>query len=244
LSWRQLWIEVCSQVSQNIRLIARRLRKVRCSDSKLGKDSSDPDNRCGDGKPNDGNCPGGTPPAGGTNQVEAFSEPDGKYSRITFCNDFFSLNSLSDAVKLAKAKPREDKNDLTNWNNRARVFFHEVTHLDYFMNAGDDPKDKSPYVTDLKFKLKVGGLKQEFEAYGPFNAKIVRNYVTKKAADSAYYSQRNGECYLLLESSSLFVLLTVILADNYAYFALAKYVQKIIGRYVACAVHTKRPIHG
>lgn len=95
-------------------------------------------------------------------------------------------------VKSTKAKSQAQQNDLRNWNNRARVFFHEVTHLDYFMNAGDDPKDKSPYVSDLKIRYRWEGALQDFEAYGPFNAKIIRNYVTKRAADSAYYSQRNG----------------------------------------------------
>ena len=60
------------------------------------------------------------------------------------------------------------------------------------MNAGNDPKDKSPYVSDLKIRYTWDGVVQDFEAYGPFNAKIVRNYVIKRAADSAYYFQRNG----------------------------------------------------
>ena len=76
-----------------------------------------------------------------------------------------------------KNKPRADQDNLENWNNRARLFFHEVTHLDYFMNADDSRDDsKSPEVFDAGFNFKSGGKTYKAEAYGPLYAKMMRNY--------------------------------------------------------------------
>jgi len=194
--------------------------QVRCSDGKTGKSSADPDNKCGDAKPNDGNCPGGSPPnpGGEGNRMEAFADPhptdNGKYSRITFCNGFFQLNSLTDIVKLNKKQPQSVQNRLDKWNNRARVFFHEVTHLDYFMNAGsgDDKNAKSPYVSDLEINYQTSKTQPAwYSCYGPYNAKVLRNWLTDDPKYIGYFTQRN--------------------ADNYAWFALANYVQSQIGFY-------------
>jgi hypothetical protein len=136
--------------------------------------------------------------------LEAFSEPDdGRYSRITFCNDFFKLPTFKDAIAAGRKLPAAQKTDLEKWNNRARCFFHEITHLDYFMNAGDSDGAKSPYVSDLEVEYIVG-MKEWHDAYGPYNAKILRNWVDEDPQWSGYFTQRN--------------------ADNYAFFALAKFV--------------------
>jgi hypothetical protein len=143
--------------------------------------------------------------------LEAFSEPDdGRYSRITFCNDFFKLPTFKDAIAAGKKLPAAQKTDFEKWNNRARCFFHEITHLDYFMNAGDSDGAKSPYVSDLEVEYIVG-MKEWHDAYGPYNAKILRNWVDEDPQWSGYFTQRN--------------------ADNYAFFALAKFVEQETGKY-------------
>ncbi|KAI4596708.1 hypothetical protein KJ359_005050 [Pestalotiopsis sp. 9143b] len=189
---------------------------IRCSDSKTGKDSSDPDNRCGDAKPNTGNCPDGSAPVGGGSEtLQAFSDPtpDGsKYSRITFCNDFFKLNTFADAISQGKSLPAAQKKDLSKWDNRARCFFHEVTHLDYFMNAGANDDGLSPFVSDLEVNYDTPAVKGVwYEAYGPYNCRILRNWVDPDPQYSGYFTQRN--------------------ADNYAFFALAKYVEGQTNQY-------------
>lgn len=187
-----------------------KLRKVRCSDSKLGPSSSDPQNVCGDGKPdnNNGQCGvgGQKPVGGGTKQLQAFSDNGGRYSMITFCNGFFSLQAFGDAINLGK-KLGSRKTDLSLWDNRARCFLHEVTHLDYFMNAGPGDQGKSPYVWDLEVEYRGDW----HECYGPYYAKMLRNWVDADPQYSGYYTQRN--------------------ADNYAWFALASYVKGQINQY-------------
>jgi hypothetical protein len=189
--------------------------QIRCSDGKLGSDSSDPENFCGDVKPDDGKCPGGSPPSGGGKKtLEAFSDPDpddSKYSRITFCNDFFKLQTFKDAVNAGNKLPATQKTNLELWNNRARCFFHEITHLDYFMNAGDGDKAKSPYVSDLEVSYKIKEATDWHGCYGVYNCKVLRNWVDPDPQYSGYFTQRN--------------------ADSYAYFALAKYVEGQIGKY-------------
>lgn len=168
--------------------------QVRCS----GNDASgDPDDKCGDRANQPPQCPPRDPRAPDDDEdqrLEAFSEPNLRYSRITFCSKFFDLSTLTEAMDRFKNKPRTDQDNLENWNNRARVFFHEVTHLDYFMNANDSRDDsKSPEVFDAQFKYKTGGQTYEVEAYGPFFAKMMRNYIPKQKKYIGYYTQRNGE---------------------------------------------------
>ena len=83
---------------------------------------------------------------------------------------------------------------MENWNNRARVFFHEMTHLDSFMNADDkDDNSLSPEVFDVEFNYKrPGQLKETAQAYGPYYAKMLRNFIPKDAKLIGYYTQRNG----------------------------------------------------
>ena len=190
--------------------------KVRCSG---GDGKGDPLDVCGDKKPDNPTCGNGQQPNTGQNQkatLQAYTDPtpwkndkdnDCWYSRITFCNDFFKLNSLDDITKLQKQGPKTKQKNLQLWDNQARVFFHEVTHLDWFMNA----PGKSPYVSDLEILVNNRGQREWEEAYGPYNARILRNYLDQDPQYSAYYTQRN--------------------ADSYAWFAMAKYVEGQIGEY-------------
>ena len=93
---------------------------------------------------------------------------------------------MDEAITQGKKRSAASQNNLQIWNSRARVFFHEATHLDYFMNA----PGSSPYVSDTKFSYKSGGNNYDVEGYGPYNAKILRNYV--KQGRIGYYTQRNG----------------------------------------------------
>lgn len=164
---------------------------MRCSG---GNGKGDPDNVCGDQKPNDGNCPkrpdgtpGGTPPNGEENLLEAWSNPSGTYSQITFCNRFFNvLGPLQDVVGAVKKQPKAVQNNLANWNNRARCFFHEITHLTYFMNT----PDSGPNVEDMQITYMVGNEKVTDFAYGPYNAKLLTNWI--KEGLGGFYTQRNG----------------------------------------------------
>lgn len=197
--------------------------QVRCSGN---DEKGDPDNVCGDrGRNGPPQCPSKDPRAPGDDEdqrLEAFSEPGGSYSSITFCSKFFDLPTLSEVRKRNKRRSEEQQDNLENWNNRARVFFHEVTHLNYFMNADDSRKDsKSPEVFDAQFKY--GG--SIAEAYGPYYAKMLRNYIPREKKYIGYYTQRNGE---EPKSWDIFILLiALIVADTYAWTALAKYVEKL-----------------
>jgi len=216
LSWRQLWIEVSVSLGWHIYHGTKANNsKVRCSDGNQGPNAPDPQDICGDATPDPGKCPNGQPPVGGGKAtLQAFSDPspdDSRYSRITFCTDFFKLQDFNTAISNGKALARTQQRDLSRWDNQARCMFHEITHLDYFMNAGDDDSAKSPYVSDLEIFITEQKHDDWQDAYGPRNARILRNYVDSNPKYSGYYTQRN--------------------ADNYAFFALAKYVEKQTGQY-------------
>jgi hypothetical protein len=164
---------------------------VRCSG---GDGSGDPENVCRDKKPNDGRCPkkpdgspGDLPPDGQDNQIEAWSNPSGKFSQITFCNRFFNvLGPLQEVIDAGKKQPKATQNNLETWNNRARCFFHEITHLTYFMNT----PDSGPSVEDMHIKYMLRGEEVNEGAYGPYNAKLLRNYI--KEGLGGFWTQRNG----------------------------------------------------
>ena len=123
--------------------------------------------------------------------VEAFSNPLEKYIKITFCNIFFNrMNSLDFVINTAKKNPGGYQKDLWNYQNRARVLFHEMTHLNYFVNA----PDKSPYVDDVRIKYGSGKGKKNELCYGPENVKILANY--EAVGKGGYYTQRNGTVIL------------------------------------------------
>lgn len=120
--------------------------------------------------------------------MEAFSNPLGRYSKITFCERFFNkMVSLSTVIDEGKAETDpSEKNDLWNYQNRARVVFHEITHLNYFMNA----PDKSPYVDDLQVPFGPKARRTYKPGYGPENIKIIANY--EAVNKGGFYTQRNG----------------------------------------------------
>ncbi|KAL9107703.1 MAG: hypothetical protein Q9227_007418 [Pyrenula ochraceoflavens] len=118
-----------------------------------------------------------------------------------------------------------DQNNLANWDNRARVWFHEVTHQVYLMNT---PK-KGPNVIDLTISYREAGQTVQDRAYGPMNAKRLRNYTMRNKG--GYYTQINGTLPFNNVQGVEYLIFPSYLADNYAFLALAKYVQGIIGHY-------------
>jgi hypothetical protein len=121
-------------------------------------------------------------------EMEAFSNPLGKYSKITFCEHFFlRMESLGTIIDEAKNElPPAEKNDLWSYQNRARTVFHEITHLNYFMNA----PDKSPYVDDLEIPFGPKSRRTYYAGYGPERIKNIANY--EAVNKGGFYTQRNG----------------------------------------------------
>ena len=66
-------------------------------------------------------------------------------------------------------------------------------------------------MSDLEVPYKIKGKTDWHDCYGAYNTKVLRNWVGPDPRYSGYFTRRN--------------------ADNYAYFALAKYVEKQIGKY-------------
>lgn len=116
--------------------------KVTCSG---GDGKGDPDNFCGDREdpnkqPPPPQCPPGNDGSPGQEleeeqeRMHAFStNPSRKngltYSRITFCNLFFNMRSMFEAKTHAMRQSPTNQRNLEFWENRARVFLHETTHL-------------------------------------------------------------------------------------------------------------------
>ena len=94
--------------------------------------------------------------------------------------------SLDFAVSTAKKNGGIFQNDLWNYQNRARVLFHEMTHLDYFVNV----PTKSPYIDDIRIKYGVGKAVQNKLTYGPDRIKILSNY--EAVGKGGFFTQRNG----------------------------------------------------
>ncbi|KAL6415968.1 hypothetical protein AUP68_00175 [Ilyonectria robusta] len=90
------------------------------------------------------------------------------------------------------------------------------------MNAGDSPGSLSPYVSDLEAFYSFDGTRDWYACYGSFSARVLKN-VDDEPEYYGYFTQRN--------------------ADNYAYFALAKYVEKAIGRYPMSPSPGKRGVY-
>ncbi|KEF57306.1 uncharacterized protein A1O9_05223 [Exophiala aquamarina CBS 119918] len=174
--------------------------KVRCS-SKVDSEG-DPKNICGDREDPPQCLPDGpSRPDPEMERIEAFSDNNmpGEYDETTFCSRFFEHQSLTDAVNLGISKRSKD---MWDYDNRARVFLHEVTHLDFFVNA----PAQTPFIDDLTISLKKNKLSDFDSVYGPFRAKVLANYRTNRGG---FYTQRN--------------------ADNYAWYALTKYVWGKLG---------------
>jgi hypothetical protein len=113
------------------------------------------------------NCPSGQVPAGsdpadaGRTRLQAYSNPNEEddllYSEIVFCTGFFNLINLATAVRLGLAKNTgSERDNLESYDNRARCFSHEVTHLDFFMNTGEKGSATGPPIDDVSIRVREG----------------------------------------------------------------------------------------
>jgi hypothetical protein len=115
---------------------------------------------------------------------------------MTFCNKFFNMPSLGEAIASTPKKSAAVKGHLASWDNRARVFLHETTHLDYFMNA----PGYSPLVDDLQFDWNENGQTVRDWAYGPFSARCCGT--TAKAIKLASIHKEMVRHFFILEARS------------------------------------------
>ena len=111
------------------------------------------------------------------------------------------MKSLSEAMRDVKSG-KQPRNDLWSFQNRARIMFHEMTHLSYFMNT----PGKSPEVDDVIIDA-TSGTNQR--CYGPENVKQLANY-QGRVNKGGFFTQRN--------------------ADSYAWFVMAKYAESQTGQ--------------
>ena len=169
--------------------------QVRCStENKVT--TGDPENGCKNLKPSDLGCgvPPPRDPSNDEDRLEAYTNPIGakwygvEYTRTTFCQKFFNeLDSLADAITQGKDEDHETQNNLNTWNNQARVFIHEATHYNYFIDADGTV----PFVDDLTFTYKgKDRVKVDSEGYGPYDTRVLTNY--RKKTKGGFYTQRNG----------------------------------------------------
>jgi hypothetical protein len=144
--------------------------------------------------------------------------------RLPFATGPFNeLRTSDEATQYAKGSA-ELQEDLENWDNRARCFFHEITHLAYFVSkwisvrtAKDNTRSlffltdsgasgKTPNVNDLRITFGTKTKRRTEDIYGPYLAKILRNF----RADGWYPGQN---------------------ADIYTWFTMAMWARKEIGHY-------------
>ena len=118
---------------------------------------------------------------------------------INFCNAFFERRSLTNAISYGTAMSSPENLRLSNYNNRAQTFFHELTHLDL---AADSP-EPNPRVNDLTIAITIGSGNTQRTlntlAYGTLYAKILARY----QKDTGFYTQQNG-MYLVFSTYTLF----------------------------------------
>lgn len=168
---------------------------ARCDDPKKKCQNRPQDDPCEPNPPNPGRAPK-TLPNAYTNNLD---HNDG-YPMINFCDGFMNLRSLADGYTYGSALTRPAKYDIDNYNNRATTFFHELTHLSL---AADSTNGRpNPDVDDLTIAVRDGidGDIVNFVAYGGLMTKLL----ARTTDNPGYYVQRN--------------------AENFAFFALAKYV--------------------
>jgi hypothetical protein len=131
---------------------------------------------------------------------------------INFCPVFFEKRNLNDAMAFGLGKTDNSKFNLETYENRAAIMYHEMTHLDLAADSSGQ-NTPNPRIIDLKITYEeTDGSQWRTKAYGPLRTKMLARYEPPSPDDemtTGWYMQRN--------------------ADNFAMFALAKYVQSKIG---------------
>ncbi|CAJ0552337.1 Ff.00g063160.m01.CDS01 [Fusarium sp. VM40] len=148
-------------------------------------------------------------PCGGVSSTVAYTtnkDPDSGYARINFCPRYFGLDNLDQRVKENSKRelPISHRADLDNYiQNKGRTWFHELLHIDWASGVlpGWHIKDIAAYYTG------PGDTLRHTVLYGPERTKALARY----KFSPSYFIRRN--------------------ADSFAMYAMAKYVQKAIGKY-------------
>ncbi|KAJ5992306.1 hypothetical protein N7451_008030 [Penicillium sp. IBT 35674x] len=134
---------------------------------------------------------------------------DPKYgvAAINFCPQYFSLQTLNDAMYWADTtKGPTEYTDLINYyNNQAMVWIHELLHIDWVSTASSSGNIR--HVTDVKVGYKEGktDILTYYKAYGPQACKALARLGWATGA----WTIRN--------------------ADSLTLYAFAKYVQNALG---------------
>ncbi|KAF5681220.1 glycoside hydrolase family 18 [Fusarium heterosporum] len=133
-------------------------------------------------------------------------DEDSKYARINFCPRYFELANLDQIVKenSKKSLPVEERANLENYiRNKGHTWYHELLHIDWASGVlpGWHIKDM------LATYLDEDGFERYTYLYGPERTKALARYKFQPS----FFIRRN--------------------ADSFAMYAMAKYVQKAIGKY-------------
>ncbi|RKK94484.1 hypothetical protein BFJ68_g15147 [Fusarium oxysporum] len=148
-------------------------------------------------------------PCGGTSSTIAYTtnkDKDSGYARINFCPLYFETPNLDQVIEDNSKKdlPVEHRADLRNYvRNKGRIWFHELLHIDWA--SGVFP---AYHITDIRaYFLDEGGFYRRRLIYDPEMNKGLARY----KFDPAFFIRRN--------------------ADSFAMYAMAKCVQKAVGKY-------------
>ena len=130
------------------------------------------------------------------------------FSTVVFCKRFFNTSSLADAIIYGNSQQEPDERiHLHNYDNRARVFLHAITQLPHLLQLSSNV----PTVGSVEVHFTQLGESETYETVrGAGLTKLLASYRSSEEK-GGYYTQRN--------------------ADNFAFFALARFVQSRITDY-------------
>ncbi|RDH35419.1 glycoside hydrolase family 18 protein [Aspergillus welwitschiae] len=138
-------------------------------------------------------------------------QKDAKYqvAYINFCPRYFGTHTLDEVMVYADMDNYAERiagNMMTYYNNQARVWLHELLHIDWVSKAGE--YGRNLHISDLKIGYKNEKNEMEwYDTYGPVPCKALGRV---SGVPSAYTIQN---------------------ADSLALYALAKYVWSTLGEY-------------
>lgn len=129
---------------------------------------------------------------------------------INFCEDYFSLQTLDEVMRYTNRSEYDDPDIFANldlyYDNQARVWLHELLHIDWVSKANQ--YGSNDHITDMKVGYRnVDGSTTWFSAYGPLLCKALGR---------------------ITFTPGLWVIQN---ADSLTMYAIAKYVQDKMGAY-------------
>jgi hypothetical protein len=124
-------------------------------------------------------------------EVQAFADNnmDADFDEIYFCRNHLQLPGLDEVII---SGIRDRSKNMAKYDNRARAFLQDMTHLDWLVNT----PATTPFITDVRIVIKSeDGRKMDDSAHGPLRTKILQNY---RPSRCGFYTQRNGKVALAL----------------------------------------------